>query len=367
MDGAFSPNDRLDQRDADRRSPPRRRRGGGGAGRRDLRLRRPQGVAGSAASATRIAPCSPSSTVMSAALPFIPTAVCLLAPRAVWPPSSRRGRTSYLAEAQGESLHCLTAVAAAPDGTIFVGDGSQRHGPDDWSVDLMERNVLGRIIACGPALENAHVLLRGLNYPGGLAVAADGHLWFTESFAHRVSRALISSARRHRSTADRDPQHARLSVASRPRRRRRLLAQSLCRAYALDRVRAAGGRFPRGHDADDFASLLDRARADDQRRLSGTYADRRDQGARHPETLGAATLLRARSRGSTPTAKWRKPCTAGWAAAITASPRPSKRPRGSSSYPKAAAVCCCSTRTRPDESDRHSGFPDRNRGAAKIA
>jgi len=103
------------------------------------------------------------------------------------------GRTNSLAEAQGEPLRCLTAVAAAPDGTIFVSDGSQRHGPDAWPVDLMERNVLGRIIACGPALENARVLLRGLNYPGGLAVATDGHLWFTESFAHRVSRALISS------------------------------------------------------------------------------------------------------------------------------------------------------------------------------
>jgi sugar lactone lactonase YvrE len=103
------------------------------------------------------------------------------------------GRTNFLAEAEGEPLRCLTAVAAAPDGTIFASNGSQRHGPDAWSVDLMERNVLGRLIACGPALENARVLLRGLNYPGGLAVATDGHLWFTESFAHRVSRALISS------------------------------------------------------------------------------------------------------------------------------------------------------------------------------
>ncbi len=38
------------------------------------------------------------------------------------------GRTNFLAEAQGESLHCLTAVAAAPDGTIFVCDGSNATG-----------------------------------------------------------------------------------------------------------------------------------------------------------------------------------------------------------------------------------------------
>ena len=102
------------------------------------------------------------------------------------------GRTSYLGEAEGEPLRCLTAVAAAPDGTIFVCDGSTRHGADAWCVDLMERNSLGRVVACGGALQNARVLWRGLNYPGGVAVSARGELWFTESFAHRLSCAAIS-------------------------------------------------------------------------------------------------------------------------------------------------------------------------------
>jgi sugar lactone lactonase YvrE len=101
------------------------------------------------------------------------------------------GRTRFLAEAEDEPLRCLSAVAAAPDGTIFMSDGSLRHAADAWCVDLMERNSLGRIIACGPGLDRPRVLLRDLNYPGGLAVAPDGHLWFTESFAHRLSRARI--------------------------------------------------------------------------------------------------------------------------------------------------------------------------------
>ena len=42
------------------------------------------------------------------------------------------GRTSYLGQAEDEPLHCLTGVAAAPDGTIFVTDGSSRHGADEW-------------------------------------------------------------------------------------------------------------------------------------------------------------------------------------------------------------------------------------------
>jgi sugar lactone lactonase YvrE len=103
----------------------------------------------------------------------------------------RAGRvTNLLAEAEGQPLHCLTAVAVAPDGAIFVCDGSTRHGAEDWCVDLMEGNQLGRIIDCGPALDDARVLLRNLNYPAGLAIA-DGQLWFTESFTHRLSRAPI--------------------------------------------------------------------------------------------------------------------------------------------------------------------------------
>ncbi len=105
----------------------------------------------------------------------------------------RAGRTiKLITEAQGEPLHCLTAIAAAPDGTIFVSDGSTRHGAEDWRVDLMEGAKLGRIVACGPALTDASVLLRNLSYPAGLVVA-DSHLWFTESFAHQLSRTPITA------------------------------------------------------------------------------------------------------------------------------------------------------------------------------
>jgi len=103
------------------------------------------------------------------------------------------GRQSYLTEAEGVPLKCLTALAAAPEGTIFMADGSTRHEPHGWCVDLMQQNRLGRLIACGPALDAPRVLLRDLAWPGGLAVAA-GMLWFTESFAHRLTRAAVSGA-----------------------------------------------------------------------------------------------------------------------------------------------------------------------------
>jgi hypothetical protein len=103
------------------------------------------------------------------------------------------GGKKLLAEAEGEALKCLTAVAVAPDGSIFLSDGSTRHPASDWCTDLMERNILGRIVSCGPSLDSARVLLRGLNYPGGLAVAPDNQLWFTESFGHCLKRARITA------------------------------------------------------------------------------------------------------------------------------------------------------------------------------
>ena len=102
------------------------------------------------------------------------------------------GRTvNMLVEIDGQRLGCLTAVAAAPDGAIFISDGDVRHSADDWRLDLMDPGKTGRIVACGPAFDGPTILLSGLAYPAGLAIS-DGHLWFTEGFAHRLSRAPIA-------------------------------------------------------------------------------------------------------------------------------------------------------------------------------
>jgi len=104
----------------------------------------------------------------------------------------REGRTtSTLEEAEGEPLRCLTAVAAAPHGGIFLSQGSSNHEAEDWRVALMELDATGRIVVCGPTLEDARTLTRALSYPAGLAVI-DSWLWFTESFAHRLSRTRIT-------------------------------------------------------------------------------------------------------------------------------------------------------------------------------
>ena len=100
------------------------------------------------------------------------------------------GTQTWLTTAGDQPLHCLTSVAATADGTIFLTDGSSAFQPDDWARDLMAKHHLGRLIACGPNLETPRVLLRDLYYPNGLAITGSD-VWFTEAWNHRVSAAAI--------------------------------------------------------------------------------------------------------------------------------------------------------------------------------
>jgi len=99
----------------------------------------------------------------------------------------------WLEAVDGRALAGLLSVAAAPDGRIFAAEGSTARPPDAWRHDLMEKRHNGRLIACDAALNSATTLLGDLAYPYGLALAPDtGQLWFSESWAHRVSRMPLT-------------------------------------------------------------------------------------------------------------------------------------------------------------------------------
>ena len=101
----------------------------------------------------------------------------------------------WLESADGRALVGLLSVTAAPDGRIFAVEGSVGRTPDQWRHDVMEKRSNGRLIACGPALDGAQVLLKDLPYPYGVAVSADGKaLWLTESWAHRLSRFALTGS-----------------------------------------------------------------------------------------------------------------------------------------------------------------------------
>jgi strictosidine synthase-like protein len=100
----------------------------------------------------------------------------------------------WLESAGGGGLAGLTAVTSAPDGRIFMVEGSAGRQPSQWRHDLMEKRSNGRLVVCGAALDNAQVLLSDLPYPYGVATSSDGkQLWLTEAWAHRFSRFALTA------------------------------------------------------------------------------------------------------------------------------------------------------------------------------
>jgi hypothetical protein len=107
-------------------------------------------------------------------------------------PMRPQTQPQWLEAVEGESLVGLTGVIAAASGAIFLVEGSMGRKPDDWCRDLLEKNHRGRLVRCEAGLSGAAVLLKGLHYPHGVALSADQqYLWWTESWLHRVSRAAI--------------------------------------------------------------------------------------------------------------------------------------------------------------------------------
>jgi sugar lactone lactonase YvrE len=101
----------------------------------------------------------------------------------------------WLENVDGSPLAGLLSVTAAPDARIFAVEGSAGRVPGRWRRDLMEKRSNGRLISCDAGMTTARVELSGLQYPYGVAVAADSSsLWLTESWGHRVSRIALGES-----------------------------------------------------------------------------------------------------------------------------------------------------------------------------
>ena len=204
----------------------------------------------------------------------------------------RSGRQTWLNQVADQPLNCLTAVVAGSDGGIFAANGSSRNVPEHWCVDLMQKNRLGRLVACGPGFAEPRVLLDGLHYPHGLAILARRPQPVVHRKLEPSCKPGAIAGPHHGQGGSRERQPAGLSGTADQGARWRLLAQHLCRAHAPRRVRAARGRFPRGNDAYHRAGAVGRAGARHDWPLPRADAVRLDQGARHPEAVGAAALVR---------------------------------------------------------------------------
>jgi hypothetical protein len=97
------------------------------------------------------------------------------------------GNIAWLKEVDGKPVHCPTSVTTAPDGTIFVTEGSQQHQLEDWVIDLMEKNSSGRLIRCNADLSGAMTLRGNLAWPAGCLLTTDNNLIYTESWTHTLN------------------------------------------------------------------------------------------------------------------------------------------------------------------------------------
>lgn len=108
-------------------------------------------------------------------------------------------------DAQGHPLHTATTLnghpltgitAVAPDGGqgVYFTVGSTSHKAADWVRDLMECNRAGWLGHWAPG-RDPQCWLRDLAFPNGVLVEDDGrHLVITESWTHRVSRYEIQGS-----------------------------------------------------------------------------------------------------------------------------------------------------------------------------
>jgi Strictosidine synthase len=94
------------------------------------------------------------------------------------------------------NLACPTALAFDGTGALYVAQGSARHRPSDWAVDLMSKNAFGsvwRIDLAGKG--GAKLVVQGLAFPNGLLADRDSVI-VSESWQHRVVRLSGTGVRK---------------------------------------------------------------------------------------------------------------------------------------------------------------------------
>lgn len=99
------------------------------------------------------------------------------------------------------NLACPTALAfdasgGSGAGALYVAQGSARHRPSDWAVDLMSKNAFGsvwRLDLAGSG--SAKLVVQGLAFPNGLLADRDSVI-VSEAWQHRVVRLAASGAQK---------------------------------------------------------------------------------------------------------------------------------------------------------------------------
>lgn len=73
------------------------------------------------------------------------------------------------------------------EGQLVFSEGSQEHEASQWREDLMALGATGRVWQLDPRNGSARCLVNGVHHAFGVG-SLHGHVWFSESWRHRVQR-----------------------------------------------------------------------------------------------------------------------------------------------------------------------------------
>ncbi|TPI14496.1 hypothetical protein FJW06_11005 [Mesorhizobium sp. B4-1-3] len=84
-------------------------------------------------------------------------------------------------------LRCITALAYASDGQLWLANGSAQHPPSQWAADLMKKGASGSLWRCGPGGIGFQKIAGDIAFPYGLhPLGAD--VLASESWRHQLVR-----------------------------------------------------------------------------------------------------------------------------------------------------------------------------------
>lgn len=116
----------------------------------------------------------------------------------VWPDEQdpHRSRVEVLVgEVDGSALRFINNSSVAADGTIYFTDSSRHYGVEDYKGDLLEHASTGRLLRYRPD-GSVHTLLDGLDFPNGVALAADeSFVLFAQTGDYDVQRLWLTGPR----------------------------------------------------------------------------------------------------------------------------------------------------------------------------
>lgn len=83
------------------------------------------------------------------------------------------------------------------DGTIYFTDASRRFGVKEWMRDVLEHGRTGRLLAWRPATKKTKVLVDGLSFANGVALAGDeSYVAFTELNEYALKRYWLTTEKK---------------------------------------------------------------------------------------------------------------------------------------------------------------------------